>query len=95
MKIIFNLFDTGLGNNGGSHTLVRSANTLVSLGHDVTIVDSVPNCYSWSPFKFKHLVVKNVNEFPNGDVVTAPGKELIVDKKQNGNKITTYSKIRR
>jgi len=88
MKIIFNLFDTGLGNNGGSHTLVRSANTLVSLGHDVTIVDSVPNCYSWSPFKFKHLVVKNVNEFPNGDVVIATGigslkttNECKIDKK--------------
>lgn len=73
MKIIFNLFNTGLGNNGGSHTLVKSANALVDLGHEVIIVDSTSNCYSWTPFKFRHFVVKSLNEFPDGDVIIATG----------------------
>ena len=40
-------------------------------------------------------MIKQAGEPPVTPTPTTPGKELIVDKKQNGNKITTYSKIRR
>ena len=39
MRITFNLINCGLGNNGGTQTIVRSANTLRELGHDVFIID--------------------------------------------------------
>ena len=39
MDIIFNCLDSGLGNNGGSRTIVRSANTLKKLGHNVVILN--------------------------------------------------------
>ena len=40
-------------------------------------------------------MIKQAGEPPVTPTPTTPGKELIVDEKQNGNKITTYSKIRR
>jgi len=39
MDIIFNCLNSGLGNNGGSRTIVRSANTLKKLGHNVVILN--------------------------------------------------------
>ena len=39
MDIIFNCLDSGLGNNGGSRTIVRSANTLKKMGHNVCILN--------------------------------------------------------
>ena len=40
-------------------------------------------------------MINQAGEPPVTPTPTTPGKELIVDEKQNGNKITTYSKIRR
>jgi len=42
-----------LGPNGGSHTLVRSGNTLVDMGHEVIFVDDGKCKYDWTPFKFE------------------------------------------
>lgn len=39
MDIIFNCLDSGLGNNGGSRTIIRSANTLKKMGHNVCILN--------------------------------------------------------
>jgi len=39
MDIIFNCLDSGLGPNGGSRTIVRSANTLKKMGHNVCILN--------------------------------------------------------
>jgi len=47
MKIIFNLLNTGLGNNGGCKTIIRSAETLQDLGHDVYICTNVNQCTWW------------------------------------------------
>jgi len=73
MRILFDLRSTGLGNNGGSHTIVRSANTLVDLKHEVILVDSIKNHYNWTPLKARHLIVKDKNEVPSADIVVATG----------------------
>ena len=53
MRIVFNCINVGLGKNGGSHTLVRSGNTLVDMGHEVIFVDDGKCKYDWTPFKFE------------------------------------------
>lgn len=73
MKISFNLISCGLGNNGGSTTIIKSANTLHELGHEVTIVDSGKNKHTWNEIKCNHLIIKDLNDFPSGDVVIATG----------------------
>ena len=73
MKITFNLLQTGLGNNGGSHTIVRSANTLVSLGHDVKIIDSSRNQYTWNKLEVPHIITNDVKQIPSADIVVATG----------------------
>lgn len=67
----------GLGNNGGSSTLVRSANTLVELGHDVTLIDSFRNKHTWTPLKAKHIRIKSLKEAPDADVVIATGYKTV------------------
>lgn len=73
MKISFNLISCGLGNNGGSTTIIRSANTLHELGHEVTIVDSGKNKHTWNDIKCNHLIIKDLSSFPFGDAVIATG----------------------
>ena len=58
MRILFDLRNVGLGNNGGSFTLIKSGNTLVKMGHDVTFVDSGQNQHIWVPLIAKHKIVK-------------------------------------
>jgi glycosyltransferase involved in cell wall biosynthesis len=77
LKIIFNLFQVGLNNNGGSHTLVNSANTLSDLGNEVIIVDSYKNYYTWNELRCKHLIIKDINEFPNADIIIATGMKSL------------------
>lgn len=73
MRIIFNLLSTGLGNNGGSMTIVKSANTLVDLGHEVIILDSVHNQHTWNKLKAEHLIYDNLTSVPEADCVLATG----------------------
>jgi len=73
MRIIFNLFDTGLGNNGGSSTIVKSANTLVDLGHEVIIIDTGKNKHTWTPLRAQHLVTNDIYHIPSSDVIIATG----------------------
>jgi len=72
-----NLFNVGLGNNGGSMTLVRSANTLVNLGHEVIIVDGGKNKHTWTKLKAKHLIIRDTNQIPEADVIVATGMKSI------------------
>lgn len=73
MKISFNLTNTGLGNQGGSLTLVKSGNALVDLGHEVYFVDSMKNQHTWTLLKAKHLICKNTNQIPDADVIISTG----------------------
>jgi len=73
MRIIFNLMNCGLGNNGGSRTLIKSANTLQDLGHEVTIIDTGRNQNTWIPLKAKHIKIKKNSNLPNADAVIGTG----------------------
>lgn len=57
MKILFNVINSGLGNNGGTNTIIHSANTLTDLGHDVTIIDNSKNKNTWVPLRAKHNII--------------------------------------
>jgi glycosyltransferase involved in cell wall biosynthesis len=82
MKLIFDLRNTGLGNNGGSSTLVKSGNTLVDMGHEVTIVDSGRNQHTWTKLKAKHKIVRNKNQLPHADFIIATGFRSVVSTLQ-------------
>ena len=77
MKIIFNAMNCGLGNQGGSLTIIRSVNTLVELGHEVFIIDTGKNQHTWTPLKAKHIIVKDLSVIPNADVVIATGFKTV------------------
>lgn len=78
MKIIFDLRSVGLGNNGGSSTLVKSANTLVKMGHTVFFVDHMKNQHTWTPLKAKHKIVKRDQEkLPTADIIVATGYKSV------------------
>lgn len=78
MKIIFDSRNVGLGNNGGSSTLIKSANTLVDLGHDVIFIDSMKNQHTWTPLKAKHIVIKtDMSNLPKGDIIIATGYKSV------------------
>jgi hypothetical protein len=72
MRISWNLIGVGLGANGGSNTIIKSANTLYKLGMDVTIVDTGTN-KNWNEIKCKHLIIEDLKDFPDGDAVIATG----------------------
>ena len=73
MKILFDLRNTGLGNGGGSQTLVKSANVLSNIGNDVVMIDSGRIQYTWNKLKVKHLIIKSIENIPNSDVVISTG----------------------
>ena len=77
MRIIFNLINCGLGDNGGSQTLVKSANILQSLGHEVIIIDSMDVKYTWDKLEVPHLIIKNLKDVPIADVVIATGYKTV------------------
>ncbi len=73
LKIIFNLVGVGLGNQGGSLTIIKSANILKKLGHEVIIINSGKNQHTWTPLYTKHLIIKAEENIPDADVVIATG----------------------
>jgi len=77
MKIIFDLRKVGLGNNGGSSTLIKSGNTLVDLGHDVTFIDGGRNQHTWTPLRAKHVICKKNENIPNADFIIATGYKSV------------------
>lgn len=77
MKIVFNLYNCGLGNNGGSLTIVRSANKLQELGHDVIVIDSGKNMHTWTPINFEHNILKSIYDCPKADVIIATGFKTV------------------
>jgi glycosyltransferase involved in cell wall biosynthesis len=77
MKIIFDLRKTGLGNNGGSSTLINSGNTLVDMGHEVVFIDSMKNKHTWTPLKADHKIVRNEIQIPAADAIIATGYKSV------------------
>lgn len=73
MRIIFNCLDSGLGNNGGSRTIVRSANTLKKMGHNVTILNPKQKpAYNWDKIEVPIIgKVTDQKEIPDADVIIA------------------------
>jgi len=59
VKIAFDLHDTGLGNNGGSRTVIKCGETLQSLGCKVRMYSNIPNKYSWDIPRIK--ITNNVS----------------------------------
>jgi glycosyltransferase involved in cell wall biosynthesis len=72
VKIVFNLCGVGTGDNGGSKTLIESANTLHDIGQEVVIVDSSSSKYTWGEIKVEYIKVKDINSV-SGDVIIATG----------------------
>ncbi len=71
MKILFESIGVGLVQNGGSYTIVKSVNTLVKLGHEVTIIDSMKNQHTWIELIGNHLIPRLESDIPSADVVIA------------------------
>lgn len=73
MRITFNVLNCGLENNGGSITIIDSANTLVDMGHEVTIVDNQDIRYTWGGLKAEHRIIKGKADLPDADAVISTG----------------------
>jgi len=78
MKILFDLRNTGLGNGGGSMTLIKSANTLSDLGYRVIMIDSGKNQHTWTQLKVDHRIVKNKCDIPNADIIISTGFKSVL-----------------
>ena len=72
MKIIFNLLRVGLGNNGGSRTLIKSAETLAGLGQEVVLFSDIKSRYTWEKIDRRVKIIHRRN-IPKGDVIVATG----------------------
>jgi len=77
LRVTFDLVNCGLGNQGGSQTIVKSANALVKLGHEVFVIDSMKNQHTWTPLKARHLIVKRSEEVPDAEVLVATGYKTV------------------
>ncbi len=70
MKIVFNTHNVGLGNNGGSRTVIRCAETLAELGAEVVIYGNQGCSYNWHKLKVKYV---NATRPPKSDVAISCG----------------------
>jgi len=78
MRIIFDLRKVGLGDNGGSSTIINSANTLTKLGNEVYVIDSMRNMHTWTKLEAKHIIAKNnVERIPDADFIIATGYKSV------------------
>ena len=71
MKIVFNLHGVGLGNNGGSRTLIRCGETLARLGHHIVFFSDTVNKYTWHTPVGVSFVRDSIQ--PSCDVAVATG----------------------
>ncbi len=75
MKIIFNLHNVGLGNNGGSRTLLLCAENLALYGDEVVMFSNHKSKYSWHKPKGIHFAYGNTQ--PKCDVAIATGYKSV------------------
>lgn len=76
-KILFDFRSCGMGNNGGTSTIVKSVNTLVDMGYDVKILDSGKSYYTWDKLKAKHKIIRKNEDLPDADVIIATGYKTV------------------
>jgi hypothetical protein len=83
MKIGFNLVRCGLGNNGGSQTIIRMALALKKLGHDVKILLDIPNKFTWFDFDQNilnyNLIYSSPENWPKLDIIIATACTTVFD----------------
>jgi len=81
VKIIFNLARCGLGNNGGSQTLLRTAIKLREFGHNVKILLNKPNKFTWFeiPDGLLEMVSTKVKTWPKCNIIMATGWSTVDD----------------
>lgn len=77
MRITFQLQETDLANNGGSSTIVNSANMLCALGHEVNLVMSEENRFSWFPLEGPRGIITKGKNYPNAEVIIATGAKSV------------------
>jgi hypothetical protein len=70
MRIVINFKSTGMANNGGTRTLVRCAEELSVIGHEVLLYSPSSNRYVWHKPSVK---IVNGKEPPPCDVMLASG----------------------
>ena len=64
--------NSGLANNGGSRTIVRSANTLRKMGHDIIILNTKPiPAYNWDTIDVPVIAPKTSKNIPEADIIIA------------------------
>ena len=73
MRIIFDVRNVGLGNNGGSLTLIRSANILQEMGHKIYFTDTGKNRHTWTKLEVDHVICKKDSLLPDADFIIATG----------------------
>jgi len=78
LKITFDVRSTGLGNNGGSFTIVQSANTLQKLSHDVCIIGDSSNQHRWTKLEAEYRIVKTNTDIPSADIIIATGYHSVI-----------------
>lgn len=77
MRILFDFRQVGMGNNGGTSTIVRSANQLVEMAHKVTILDGGRNQFTWCSLFANHIRPRKNGQVPDADVVIATGYKSV------------------
>jgi len=77
MEIIFDLRNVGLGNNGGSLTLIKSGNTLQEMGHGVYFIDSGKNKHTWVRLEAEHIIIDKDDYIPSADAIIATGYKSV------------------
>ena len=77
MKILFDLRNVGLGNNGGSLTLIKSGNELQDMGHEVYFIDTGKNKHTWVGLEVEHIITHHNDDIPSADLIIATGYKSV------------------
>lgn len=81
MRVLLDMVNCGIANNGGSQSIIRMALALKDLGNDVKILSNRPIRFTW--FDFDKSIIEEVAEdpqtWPHCDAIIATGCSTIWD----------------